>query len=691
MAVFDKDQQKIVVRVLYDGPANAGKSTNLRQLCNFFTTRRRSELYTPEELEGRTQYFDWLQVEGGLVGGVGLRCELLTVPGQRALAHRRSRLLRAADVVVFVTESTPEALEHTRPGVERLRAFLATEGLGEVPLLVQANKQDHPRAMPPEEVPAALGLPEDTVVVGARSCEGAGVRETAVLAIRAAATRIQRLVLAEGLGALPPVSETPEQLYASMHAEDVAAHGSAPVSTALAEVLAHPEAMPPEEPAPLAPAEHASTAPAPAEPSPEEPELLAPAAASEPETHFTSAEPEAPREDAAVALRALPSEERAEAAAVALAAELDSLLERLDALPFPSSMGASVVLARTALLELRNATRSTEALEVALLVAPSPEAMVVREEPANEIAPREEEAPLDEQAPPQRAQSPQEEALPAGWELVPLPTGEVPSGFLWPANVGREVLKGLLGVRPRPRADLVGSTGQADGSGTSDLLLYEVDGWCFKSSLRRRYGDADAARDALVRLARSKLALGELLCRQTVLALQPDASGSFWLWTLTPWLTTLRAEMVEANAKGDEATLGAALEAYALAALESVTLAARGGPVLDVHPSNFARGPSGLCYLDDEQHAPGAMPAFGHAILQRAEEYARWPDAMARYLGALRGAMLARVSAPAVASLGLASSLQDARAHTPAAARIKNTLLELVTSLEAASRAPADQ
>ena len=41
MAVFDLEEQKIVVRIVYDGAENAGKTTNLQKLCELFTTRRR--------------------------------------------------------------------------------------------------------------------------------------------------------------------------------------------------------------------------------------------------------------------------------------------------------------------------------------------------------------------------------------------------------------------------------------------------------------------------------------------------------------------------------------------------------------------------------------------------------------------------------------------------------------------------
>ena len=113
MAIYDQEQQKVVVRIVYDGPARAGKTTNMRQLAECFSLRSRSEIYVPEEMDGRTLYFDWMQLDGGLVAGEALRCQFLTVPGQRGLATRRKRILQSADVVVFVCSSARRSQDTT--------------------------------------------------------------------------------------------------------------------------------------------------------------------------------------------------------------------------------------------------------------------------------------------------------------------------------------------------------------------------------------------------------------------------------------------------------------------------------------------------------------------------------------------------------------------------------------------------
>ena len=91
MAVYDLARRRLCVRVVYDGPAGAGKTTNVRQLAGAFASQRWGELETREELAGRTLWFDWLQIRAGVVCGMPLLCQIVTVPGQLALTPRRAR------------------------------------------------------------------------------------------------------------------------------------------------------------------------------------------------------------------------------------------------------------------------------------------------------------------------------------------------------------------------------------------------------------------------------------------------------------------------------------------------------------------------------------------------------------------------------------------------------------------------
>lgn len=182
MAFFDPVEQRICIRIVYDGIACAGKTTNLKMLSSLFTTQRATELYSPGELDGRTLYFDWAQIMAGSVCGVPLMCQVISVPGQLVLTPRRRHLLTLADAVVFVSDSASSGAERGRAAMRLLDDIAADR---ELPILVQANKQDQGDALSGTALLERLersGLP----VIEAIATEGIGVIDTFVNAVRLA-------------------------------------------------------------------------------------------------------------------------------------------------------------------------------------------------------------------------------------------------------------------------------------------------------------------------------------------------------------------------------------------------------------------------------------------------------------------------------------------------------------------------
>ena len=113
MPIYDPIAQRMAVRVVYDGVACAGKTTNLRQLSTLFAARRREALHSPADLRGRTLFFDWMQVEAGVVCGFPLLCQVLSVPGQVVLTPRRRRLLPRGETVPTPARSVIRAARLT--------------------------------------------------------------------------------------------------------------------------------------------------------------------------------------------------------------------------------------------------------------------------------------------------------------------------------------------------------------------------------------------------------------------------------------------------------------------------------------------------------------------------------------------------------------------------------------------------
>ena len=130
------------VRVLYVGPVLAGKTTNL-QAVHSATGGQLTSLATETE---RT-----LSFEASLPCDEGaLRVTLLTVPGAIFYNQSRVRALRDVDAMVFVADAQVERTVANREEANLLRANLRTAGIGSVPVILQANKQDIPGVLDAE-------------------------------------------------------------------------------------------------------------------------------------------------------------------------------------------------------------------------------------------------------------------------------------------------------------------------------------------------------------------------------------------------------------------------------------------------------------------------------------------------------------------------------------------------------------
>lgn len=193
MPIIDGDRDEIVIRIVYDGPPLAGKTTSLRTLTGILPAGRRSDLFTPGEAEGRTLYFDWVDYLGGWFDGLQVRCQIVSVPGQRSLEERRRVLLREADAVVFVAESTPDGVELAIEYYAELRETLPASGESPVPVVLQANKQDLSGALGADELRDRLPDEHYLAILGSAAASGEGVKEAFTFAVRLALDRVRTL------------------------------------------------------------------------------------------------------------------------------------------------------------------------------------------------------------------------------------------------------------------------------------------------------------------------------------------------------------------------------------------------------------------------------------------------------------------------------------------------------------------
>lgn len=144
MATINVRERRIDTKIVYYGPAQGGKTTNVVSVHSRLPEGYRGPLRSIDTEDERTLFFDFMPVQAIEVGGWSIRFHLYTVPGQKDYVRTRRAILGGADGVVFVADAAPEQAEANVASVEELGEHLAHYGRDErsLPIVLQVNKTD---------------------------------------------------------------------------------------------------------------------------------------------------------------------------------------------------------------------------------------------------------------------------------------------------------------------------------------------------------------------------------------------------------------------------------------------------------------------------------------------------------------------------------------------------------------------
>ena len=179
MGLFNPVDKSINLKLVYYGPAFGGKTTNLQQVQAILDPSGAESLLSVNTGIDSTLFFDYLPLQFRLLDQYQVRVQGFTVPGQVQFDTTRRVVLKGCDGVIFVADSDPARQEANRASLENLSDSLTSLGMNpkRMPIVLQFNKRDHPRACPPESMQLNLnrdGLPQ----FEATAILGAGVFET---------------------------------------------------------------------------------------------------------------------------------------------------------------------------------------------------------------------------------------------------------------------------------------------------------------------------------------------------------------------------------------------------------------------------------------------------------------------------------------------------------------------------------
>ncbi|MDO9188979.1 MAG: GTPase domain-containing protein [Sulfurimicrobium sp.] len=185
MPEYDPLSSKLTFKLVYYGPAQSGKTTNLMRLHDLLAPDMKGEIMTLETQNDRTLFFDLLPLGFRAPSGLLVKFRLFTVPGQVAHDGTRKAVLSRADGVVFVADSQKTQSVNNGESFQNLADNVARVGLNfeKLPLVVQFNKRDLPNILSEEEISQRWSSAPWPLLF-ASALDGAGIRETFAALLR---------------------------------------------------------------------------------------------------------------------------------------------------------------------------------------------------------------------------------------------------------------------------------------------------------------------------------------------------------------------------------------------------------------------------------------------------------------------------------------------------------------------------
>ena len=179
MIEYSEAEKRMVLKLVYYGPAMSGKTTNLLTLHELLPSQGRGDLMVLDTADDRTIFFDLLPFFLVAPSGLKIKLKVFTVPGQVKHDATRKAVLQRADGVVFVADSQLCEQANNGASFANLEQNLALVGqdIDSIPLVIQFNKRDLQDVISEAEV-KQIWEPTGIPLRFSAALKGAGVVET---------------------------------------------------------------------------------------------------------------------------------------------------------------------------------------------------------------------------------------------------------------------------------------------------------------------------------------------------------------------------------------------------------------------------------------------------------------------------------------------------------------------------------
>ncbi len=179
MIEYDEFEKRMILKLVYYGPALSGKTTNLLCLHDILDREGRGELTVLDTKNDRTVFFDLLPLFLVAPSGLKIKLKIFTVPGQVKHDATRKAVLQRADGVAFIADSQLSEETNNVESFKNLEKNLKFVGLDieRLPLVIQFNKRDLKQIIATEKI-NNIWEPTGIPVSMSSALMGRGVIET---------------------------------------------------------------------------------------------------------------------------------------------------------------------------------------------------------------------------------------------------------------------------------------------------------------------------------------------------------------------------------------------------------------------------------------------------------------------------------------------------------------------------------
>jgi len=144
MAYLNIRNKQIQLKIVYYGPGQGGKTTNLLYINKNFGEKIKSQMVNIDTYGDRTIFFDFFPFDLGQINGFDIKIQLYTVPGQSRYDATRKLVLNGVDGIVFVADMLASMRRKNILSLNNLYENLKTynRNIFKIPLVFQFNKID---------------------------------------------------------------------------------------------------------------------------------------------------------------------------------------------------------------------------------------------------------------------------------------------------------------------------------------------------------------------------------------------------------------------------------------------------------------------------------------------------------------------------------------------------------------------